>query len=101
MYLICSSYRLFIRQPNMVDVDWVNFLAPFDSSLWLSILVIIFVISVLVEACHRLSRRFSTCSAEWQYRPFFQDSLFHVFSAFCSQGIVTPHNLKKEKILPA
>jgi hypothetical protein len=71
----------------MVDVEWGNFLAPFDFTLWLGILVVIFVISVLVEACHRLIRRFGTCGPERLYRPPFQDSLFHVFAAFCSQGI--------------
>jgi hypothetical protein len=86
MKCLLSSYRLFIRQPNTVDVDWGNFLQPFEPSLWLSILVVILVVSVLVEVCHQLSRHFGTCSAEQQYRPFFHDSLFHVFSAFCSQG---------------
>jgi hypothetical protein len=87
MQCFLSSYRLFIRQPELVDVEWGNFLAPFDCGLWLSILAFIVVISVLMEACHQLSRRFGTCSAERVYRPPFQDSLFHVFAAFCSQGV--------------
>jgi hypothetical protein len=72
----------------MLDLEWGNFLPPFDYGLWLSILAVIFVISVLVEACHQLSRRFGTCSAERLYRPPFQDSLFHVVAAFCSQGVL-------------
>jgi hypothetical protein len=87
MQWFLSSYRLFIRRPEIVDVEWANFLAPFECGLWLGILAVIFVISVLVEACHQLSRRFSSCSSERLHRPPFQDSVFHVFAAFCSQGV--------------
>jgi hypothetical protein len=80
------SYRLYIREPNAVDADWGKFLGPFDLSLWLGIVVVIFVVSVLLEACHQLSRHFGSCDAERRYQPFLQDSIFHVFSAFCSQG---------------
>jgi hypothetical protein len=68
-----SSYRIFIRQPSVVDVDWGNFLAPFNCHLWLSIVAIMVVVSVLVEACQRLTQRFGKYDAECLYRPFFRD----------------------------
>jgi hypothetical protein len=89
MWYFPSRYRLYIRQPEIIDVEWGNFFAPFGSDLWLGILAVVFVISAMAEACHRLLRRFGTCSAELLYRPPFQDSLFHVFAAFCAQGITS------------
>jgi hypothetical protein len=65
-----SSYRFYIWEPNAVDVDWGTFLAPFNLSLWLGIMVVIFVVSVLLEACHQLNRHFSSCDTERRYQPF-------------------------------
>jgi hypothetical protein len=82
-----SSFRLYIREPNALDVAWGNFLAPFNISLWLEIPMIIFVVSVLLEACHQLHRHFGSCKAERRYQPFLQDSLFQVLCV-CSFHIM-------------
>ena len=89
-----SSYRLYVRDPNAVDVDCGNFLAPFNVSLWLGILVVILVVSVLLEACHRLNRHFGSCHVERRYQPALQDSLYQVLSAFCSQGMNSDNFVK-------
>ncbi|KAJ9596881.1 hypothetical protein L9F63_012137 [Diploptera punctata] len=81
-----SGCIAFIKRPGVLEINWGNFWSPFDLSLWMTISITIFSVSVIVEACHRLIKQFGDGCYENHQQPFFIDSLFYTFGAFCSQG---------------
>ncbi|PSN42619.1 hypothetical protein C0J52_20026 [Blattella germanica] len=91
--IILSRYQIYIREPTSQNMMWGNFLEPFSSELWLTVVASIVIFSIfcaiIFYANHQLFYRNESDMEEltiW-------DAIHIVFGAFCQQGyVITPRS---------
>ncbi|XP_033611186.1 probable glutamate receptor [Cryptotermes secundus] len=72
---------VYIRKPG-ISTNWNNFLDPFSSLLWGTILLTILILSACLSAAWRLVTRTSNLPL-WY---IVSESVFRIFGNFCNQG---------------
>lgn len=83
--VIDVSYRryIFIGMHESGSIAWHSLIKPFDPGLWLASVLCLLTLSAFLCLTEKFFQR---CGAELEPDFSFLQSLFCVFSAFCSQG---------------
>ncbi|PSN33461.1 Ionotropic receptor 146 [Blattella germanica] len=78
MPLIFTRFCVLIQQPSGIRSSWTSFLAPFSTNLWLTLLLVILLMSLHFAVSHQ----------DFAINPGQKviDALFQIFGIFCQQG---------------
>jgi hypothetical protein len=75
-----------VKSPDILKLQWDNFLAPFSLKLWIALVGTALVITVHFIVIYYLGRRFGNQEANSIRLYTLSDSLMLVFGIFCQQG---------------
>ncbi|KAK2576889.1 hypothetical protein KPH14_005514 [Odynerus spinipes] len=80
--LLLSKCSIYIKEPNIIAVNWSSYFLAFGPSLWFIILGVIIASTILVtflKVTNRMERNIKTS---------LHDSFLEVWGIFCQQGII-------------
>jgi hypothetical protein len=95
----CFRRYVFVGLPDSAELVWNSLLMPFSSALWMALLLSPLALSALLCLTTKLSHRHGSQLDGKEPKFSFLQSLFCVFSAFCSQGKRTVSLGRNEIIL--
>ncbi|XP_043669509.1 glutamate receptor U1-like isoform X2 [Vespula pensylvanica] len=78
---ILSSFSLYIKEPDALNIEWSNYFRAFSYKLWIALIVLIFITPILL-AWMKITLNQSN------YVSLISDSYLQIWGIFCQQGLV-------------
>ncbi|PSN46811.1 Ionotropic receptor 145 [Blattella germanica] len=76
--MVEGSVTVYIRQPDLDTFSMAWLLAPFNTNLWLVLLIIILCLSLELQATWKYGQQ--------EFKNWIHSSWLHIFGSFCQQG---------------